>query len=177
MHALTTFLHSCGHEASAWPQLYQQDLDFTTTYHLFGTGTIVVDFHIQDIILCHLGHICVPTSEHVMMILEAYYIWVARNFGIEKTVSILQKHFYWPKLRQDVSNYIRSCTSCAISKPTIKKKGLYTPLPILKKPWESISMDHMFGMSSTKKGNDYVFVIVNRFQRWSSSHPVRGMSQ
>jgi hypothetical protein len=30
--ALTTMLHSYGHEASEWPQLYQQDPDFTTTY-------------------------------------------------------------------------------------------------------------------------------------------------
>jgi hypothetical protein len=30
--ALTTVLHSCGHEASHWPQLYQRDPDFATTY-------------------------------------------------------------------------------------------------------------------------------------------------
>jgi hypothetical protein len=46
--ALTTMLHSCGHEASKWPQLYQHDPDFSTTYHLFGTGANVIDFHIQD---------------------------------------------------------------------------------------------------------------------------------
>jgi hypothetical protein len=46
--ALTTVLHSCGHETSEWPQLYQQDPDFATTYHLLGTGTTVTDFHIQD---------------------------------------------------------------------------------------------------------------------------------
>jgi hypothetical protein len=44
--ALTTMLHSCGHETSEWPQLYQQDLDFATTYHLLGTGATVTDFHI-----------------------------------------------------------------------------------------------------------------------------------
>jgi hypothetical protein len=55
MAALTTVLHSCGHEASEWPQLYQQDPNFTTTYQLLGTGATVTDFHIQDGILCHLG--------------------------------------------------------------------------------------------------------------------------
>ena len=30
--SLTTVLHSCEHEASKWPQLYQQDLNFATTY-------------------------------------------------------------------------------------------------------------------------------------------------
>jgi hypothetical protein len=43
------------------------------------------------------------------------------------------------------------------------KKGLYTSLPTLKRPWESISMDYMAGLPSTKKGNDCVFVVVDRF--------------
>jgi hypothetical protein len=154
-------LHSCGHEASKWPQLYQHDLDFATTYHLLGTGMNVTDFHIQDGLLCHMGHLCVPASEHAKFIREAHYSWMAGHFGVEKIVAILQKHFPWPKLRQDVKNYIRSCIACAIAKIAIEKQGLYTPLPTPERPWESISMDHMYGLSSTKQGNDYVFVVVD----------------
>jgi hypothetical protein len=121
MASLATVLHSFGHEASEWPQLYQQDLDFATTYQLLGTGVTVTDFHIQDRLLCHLGHLCVPTRKHENMIWEAHYSWVAGHFGVKKTVVVLQKHFYWPKLRQDIIKYIISCTSYSISKPTIKK--------------------------------------------------------
>ena len=88
---------------------------------------------------------------------------MAGHFGVEKTVAILHKHFYWPKLRQYVNKYIRSCIACAISKPTIKKQGLYTPLPTPKRPWESILMDYMSGLLSTKQDNDCVFVVVDRF--------------
>jgi hypothetical protein len=90
---------------------------------------------------------------------------MTRHFGMEKTVAILQKHFYWPKLRHDVSKYIRSCTACAIAKLAIKKQGLYTPLPTLEKPWESMSMDYMSGLPSTKQGNDCVFAVVDRFSK------------
>jgi hypothetical protein len=99
------------------------------------------------------------------MIWEAHYIQVERHFGVDKTVVVLQKHFYWPKIQQDVNKYIIYFTSCAISKPAIKKKGLYTPLPIPQNPWESISMDYMSSFPSTKQGNDYVFVFVYQFSK------------
>jgi hypothetical protein len=89
MDAITTILHSCGHEASEWPQLYQQDLDFTTTYHLLGTCTNVTNFHIQDRLLCHFGHLSVPTSEQENLIWEDHYSHVVGHFGMEKNVAIL----------------------------------------------------------------------------------------
>jgi hypothetical protein len=90
---------------------------------------------------------------------------VAGHFGVEKTVAILKKHFYWLKLRQEVNKYIRPCIVCAITKPTTKKQGLYTPLPTPGRPWESISMDYMSNLPSTKQGNDCVFVVIDRFSK------------
>ena len=40
---------------------------------------------------------------------------------------------------------------------------MYTPLPSPDRPWESISMDYMSGLPSTKRGNDCVFVVVHWF--------------
>jgi hypothetical protein len=132
---------------------------------MLGANAVVDNFHFQDGLLCRLGHIYVPSSEQAKLIWESHYSWVAGHFSIEKTVAMLQKHFYWLKLRQEVGKYIRSCTACAIAKPTTKKQGLYTPLITLDRPWESISMDYMSGLPSTKRGNDCVFVVVDRFSK------------
>jgi hypothetical protein len=106
--ALTTVLHSCGHEAYEWPQLYKSDPRFTTTYQMLGTGANFTDFHLRDELLCHLGHLCVPSSECAKLIWEAHYSRMAGHFGMENTVAVLKKHLYWPKLHQDVNKYIRS---------------------------------------------------------------------
>jgi hypothetical protein len=71
-----------------------------------GTGAIVTDFHIQDELLCHLGHLCVPTRKREKLIWEAHYSKVAGHFCVEKTMVIIQKHFYWTKIQQDISDYI-----------------------------------------------------------------------
>jgi hypothetical protein len=114
---------------------------------------------------CVIWAISVPSSERAKMIWNPTTVRVAGHFDVEKTVAVLQKHFYWPKLRQDVSKYIRSCTACAISKLTTKKQGMYTPLPTPDRPWESISMDYMSGLPSTKREMTVSFVVVDHFSK------------
>jgi hypothetical protein len=66
-------LDSCIHETSGWPQLYETDPNFATTYQILGVDAVVDNFHLQYGLLCHVGHICVPSSERVKMIWEAHY--------------------------------------------------------------------------------------------------------
>jgi hypothetical protein len=127
-------------------------------------GSVCVGGHCQSIHLSVL-HVCnLRASRHHL--LSYPHKWgVTRHFGVDKTMAILQKHFSWSEIQQYVHKYIISCTSCTISKPVIKKHGLYTPLPTLDSPWESISMDHMYGLPSTKHGNDCVFLVVDQFSK------------
>jgi hypothetical protein len=78
-------------------------------------------------------------------------------------VFIIEKHFYWSKLRQDFNKYIISFTTYVISKPNIKKKRLYTLLPTPERPLESFSMDYISSLLFTKHNNDCVFVVVDQF--------------
>ena len=68
-------------------------------------------------------------------------------------------------MKNDVIEYIQACIACVVAKPANRKLGLYLPLPILDKPWHSISMDFMFGLPSTKHGHDCVYVVVDRFSK------------
>ena len=155
-------LNSCGHETSDWLLLYKSDQKFGHTYKTLLEGNRVPNFYLQDALLCLLGHLCVPSSEHAKMIWEAHYSRATGHFGVEKTVASLQKYFYWLNLRQDVANYIKSC---AIPKLTITKQDLYTSFPTPIRPWGSISMDYMSGIPSTKHGNDCVFMVVDIFSK------------
>ena len=96
---ITTVLNSCEHENSDWPLLYKSNLEFNYKYKALLGGLQLPNFHLQDALLCHLGHLCVPSSEHAKMIWEAHYNQFAEHFGVEKTVAILWKYFYWLKLR------------------------------------------------------------------------------
>jgi hypothetical protein len=152
---LTTMLHCCGHEASEWPQLYQQDTDFATTYHLLGTCMNVTNFHIQDKFLFHLDHLCVPTSECAKLIWDAHYNRMVGHFGVEKTsISNLPLHVPLP------------------SHPSRSKD--YTPLFLLLRglgnpsQWITCLAFHR----PRKAMIVYLWWLIG-FQRWSFSQPAR----
>lgn len=65
--ALIIVLDSCGHETSGWPHRYKSNPEFGSIYHTLLEGKQVPNFHLQDALLCHLGHICVPSSERAKM--------------------------------------------------------------------------------------------------------------
>ena len=54
---------------------------------------------------------------------------------------------------------------CATRKPSNKMLGLYTPLPVPSRPWESVSMDFVGGLPMSRKGHDYLYVVVDRFSK------------
>jgi hypothetical protein len=91
---LTTVLDSSDHETCRWPQLYETDRDFATTYQMLGAKAVVDNLHLQDELLCRLGHIYIPSSERAKLIWEAHYSRVEGHFGVEKIVAMLQKHLY-----------------------------------------------------------------------------------
>jgi hypothetical protein len=91
---LTTVLDSCGHDKFGWPQIYEIDFEFSTTYQIMGANAVVDNFHLQDGLLCRLGHIFVPLGERAKLILKSHYSWVEGHFDVKKIVAMIHKHFY-----------------------------------------------------------------------------------
>jgi hypothetical protein len=85
--------------------------------------------------------------------------------GRDKTVLLVAEHFYWPTLRKEVDKFVRCCRVCQVSKGRATNTGLCMPLPIPKGPRTNVSMDFVLGLPRTKKGNDSIFVIVDRFSK------------
>jgi len=67
-------------------------------------------------------------------------------------------------MQDQVVEYIMGCSLCCTSKPSNKKLGLYQPLLVPSHPWECILMDFVGGLPMTKKGHDYLFVILDRYK-------------
>ena len=73
----------------------------------------------------------------------------------------------------DVEKICANCISCRQAKSTTKPHGLYQALPVPTSPWTDISMDFILGLPRSQRGNDSIFVVVDRFSKMSHFIPCR----
>jgi hypothetical protein len=151
----------------SYVEQYALDTDFKEVYETLCHSNHVeeLDYHVHNNLLYHLGKLCIPQGERINIIREAHSSLIAGHFGVGKTVANLQRYCYWPKMNESVSRYVRGCSLCATSKPSNRKLGLYTPLPVPSRPWESISMDFVGGLPMSRRNHDYLYVVVDRFSK------------
>ena len=109
-------------------------------------GNQVQKFHLQDVLLCHMGHLCVPSSERAKMIWKRTTVGSLGIYGLRKQWQYCRSI----SIGRTFDRKSGSTSDYALLAPFIKKKGLYTPFPTPSRPWESISMDYMSDLPSSK---------------------------
>ncbi|KAF5184174.1 Transposon ty3-i gag-pol polyprotein [Thalictrum thalictroides] len=146
-------------------QQYHIDKDFGIMYQQ-ALQKKTREFEVKDELLYKGNLLCIPDDGgRLKWIREAHTSKVAGHFGVEKTLMNLRRYVYWPKMQGYVARFCKGYVLCSTSKPSNRKLGLYLPLPVPSRPWESISMDFLGGLPKTKSGNDYLFVVVDRFSK------------
>lgn len=88
---------------------------------------------------------------------------LAGHFGMDKTLKQLNHFYFWPKVRRDVQRFVTKCKVCQLAKGHNQNTGLYAPLPVPCRPWDSVSLDFLLGLLKTQRGYDSVMVVVDRF--------------
>jgi hypothetical protein len=69
---------------------------------------------------------------------------LAGHGGAKGTITFFKKTYYWPNLKDDVEEYVKTCLICQQNQTFNKKQaGLLQPLLIPERSWESASMDFM----------------------------------
>ncbi|KAF5774775.1 putative nucleotidyltransferase, Ribonuclease H [Helianthus annuus] len=121
------------------------------------------DFLLHDGFLFKGNQLCIPDSSLRLKIIKELH--GEGHVGRDRTLQLVQASYYWPTMRKEVDRYVKRCRVCQVSKGTATNAGLYMPLPIPSQPWVDISMDFVLGLPRTQRGNDSIFVVVDRFSK------------
>ncbi|GJQ99381.1 putative nucleotidyltransferase, ribonuclease H [Tanacetum coccineum] len=120
-------------------------------------------FFLHDGFLFNGNQLCIPDSSLRMQIIKELHGegHVVRDL----TLQLVQASYFWPTMRKEVDRYVKRCRICQVSKGTTTNAGLYMPLHVPLQLWVDINMDFVLGLPRTQRGNDSIFVVVDRFSK------------
>ena len=77
-------------------------------------------------------------------------------------------------MKRDIAEYVSRCLACQQIKAEHQgPAGKLQPLPIPEWKWDKITMDFISGLPRTKKGNDAIWVIVDRLTKSAHFLPIK----
>jgi hypothetical protein len=120
--------------------------------------------------------ICVPQDKALLekIMREAHDSRYSIHPGSTKMYKDLKTRYWWKNMNKDIAHYVACCNTCSRVKIEHQKPaGLLKPLAIPVWKWEDISIDFVVGLPRTPKGNDSVWVIVDRLTKVAHFVPVK----
>lgn len=100
------------------------------------------------------------------------------HFGVRKTYLNILKHFFWPRVKRDVSAYIKTCHVCQLTgKPNqgIKPAPLQ-PIPAVSEPFAHLIIDCVGPLPSAKSGCKYLLTVMCQSTRYPAAYPLRSIT-
>ncbi|CAI7776494.1 unnamed protein product [Closterium sp. NIES-54] len=125
-----------------------------------------------------MNRIWVPAYQPLRELLmqEVHDSNLSGHFGIDKTLKLLQRNYYWPAMLTDVQRYVTTCPACQAMKSSRQRPaGLLQPLKPPERPWRQVTMDFVTGLPAGASGNDSVLVVVDRLTKMAHFTPCRTM--
>jgi hypothetical protein len=96
---------------------------------------------------------------------------LAGHFGTPKTLELLSRNYWFPRMKAFVKSYVTTCDSCARGKPPRHQKhGELAPLPAPSQPWKSITCDFITDLPPSN-GYDALLVFVDRLTKMAHFAP------
>ncbi|GKV13390.1 hypothetical protein SLEP1_g24400 [Rubroshorea leprosula] len=86
--------------------------------------------------------------------------------GSTKMYRDLRNTFWWRNMKREIDKFVSQCLTC--QKVKVEHQRLLwklQPLPIPQWKWKNITMDFVMGLLRTLKGNDSIWVIVDRMTK------------
>jgi hypothetical protein len=91
---------------------------------------------IEDGILYRKMKLWVPKNLIIMVLESEHNSKIVGHFGQDKTIELIQRNLWWPRIDKTIIDYIQSCVECQKDKIAHHLKyGLLQPLELPYTPW------------------------------------------
>ena len=96
------------------------------------------------------------------------------HFGIDRTGTRIRNFYYYPRMRNYVRRHIASCVECILAKNKVgRQPGELHPIPVGKRPFEIVNIDHLGPFVTSTKNNKYVLAAVCNLTKFTQLYAVK----
>ncbi|KAJ0854279.1 putative nucleotidyltransferase, Ribonuclease H [Helianthus annuus] len=130
----------------------------------------------KDGILRLNGRIWVPIYGGLrdVILQEAHSSKYSVHPGADKMYQDLKANYWWIGLKRSVAAYVAKCLTCAQVKAEHQKpSGLLQQPELPEWKWEMVTTDFITKLPKTRKGNDTIWVIVDRLTKSAHFLPIK----
>lgn len=108
-------------------------------------------------------------EESVMRMMHENY----GHLGIDKCANQIQKHYWFPFMREKLNRFIRNCLKCIFysALPRSNEQNLYS-IPKKSEPWDTLHIDHFGPLESIGSKHKHVLVVIDAFNKFTKLYAV-----
>lgn len=108
--------------------------------------------------------LCIPNGDTRKIIMhDSHESLLGAHRGLKKTLSQVKRLYFWPDMKKELYEYVKTCQNCQEAKSSNQKAlGKLRPFPPPAKKWEEISMDFIFDLPKTKDEKTAILVVVDK---------------
>nr|CAI5866935.1 unnamed protein product [Callosobruchus analis] len=116
----------------------------------------------------------VPKKDRREIIAAAHEPPKAGHAGIFKTYSRISEKCFWPKMRSDITKFVRRCHDCAAHKVSQDRAtDKMVSHPKVDRPWEMITTDLVGPPPRSKHRNNFILAVVDYLSKFTLLFPLR----
>ena len=95
--------------------------------------------------------------------------------GRDRTIALCRTRFFWPKMGQDIQDFVTKCDRCSRAKaPNLPGKAPLTPI-VSTEPLEVVCMDYL-SLEPSKGGFSNLLVITDHFTKFAMAIPTNSQT-
>ena len=96
---------------------------------------------------------------------------IAGHMGQDKTIELIRRNFWWPKMNERIIDFVRSCSECQKNKAARHQPyGLFSCLELPYTHWQSIAMDFITKLPLSNEC-DQLWVVIDRLTKMAHILP------
>ena len=93
--------------------------------------------------------------------------------GLDKTVEMINRNFYWPRMAQDIDDFVCSCDNCQTNEAFCHKRhSTFHSSELSHSPWDCISMDFITYLLVSEDCST-IWVIVDHYTKIAHFIPMK----